>query len=420
MALLDAALTPPAVPVLYMTLTRANAKEIIWGDLLALNERYGLGGEVNLTDLTMTMPTGVPIQLRGANSERELAKVRGKKFKLAIVDEAQSFPDRILDPLMRRDLGPTLRDYGGSQWLCGTVPPVQAGYFWETYAGKLAVTREQHRWTLRENERFPRYAMGLTYEQVVAEVLQENGWTADDPTFRREYLNEEIEDTDALLFTFADGLNTCGELPEGKWSYVMGVDLGYEDSDAVAVLGWRAHDATLYLVEEYVQAQEDVTDLALVLKDLVDRYKPMRVVIDEGGGGKKAAAEMRARWKLPLEPAEKAQKPAYIRLLNADLRKGKLLARPDSRFREDCRLVTKDPVALMRGLLQERPVANGGYHSDIVDAVLYGWRAALHFRQQPAPAPVPEPDAMRAARARLIAKRPDETFLEADLRRWGL
>jgi hypothetical protein len=414
-ALLEAALRPPAVPVVYLTLTRANAKEIIWGDLLKLNEDYCLGGVPHLQDLTLTMPGGAQLQLRGLNSERELAKVRGKKFKLAIIDEAQAIPDRILRPLVTSDLGPTLQDYDGEMWLVGTPPPVKAGYFWESYAGKLKHLREQHHWTIRQNEKFPALLAGKPIERILAGVLEDNGWTDQDSTYRREYEGEDVEDTDSLLFQFSVERNLYQALPEGRWSYVFGVDQGHDDSDAIAVLGWVEGDPRLYLVDEYVQAKEDVTDLAEALKERIAAYKPIRIAIDQGGGGKKAAAELTRRHGIALQPAEKAQKAHYIRLLNADLRKARLLTRAESRFAEDCKMVQKDPKALLNGELREKPKGAGGYHSDICDAVLYGWRAALHFLEEPAPPPPTTQqklDAWEREEADRIEKRHERDWLE--------
>lgn len=397
--------------VLYVTLTRGNAKEIAWSDLLALNDQFGLGGEVNLTDLTMRFPSGGVIQLRGANNERETAKIRGKKFHLVFVDEAQSIPDRILKPLITEVLRPTLIDYDGELWLVGTPPPVRAGFFWECYSGRFKDRWEQHHWNLRENERLPSRVAGRSIEDILREIREEMGWEEDDPTYQREILGADVEDIESLLYQFdagtpdLPGRNIYDELPKGEWQYVFGVDLGFDDSDAIAVLGWVKHSRRLYLVEEYVQDKEDITDLAEALRPMIERYKPLRVVIDEGGGGKKAVAELRRRKGLSLEAAEKTQKAAYIRLLNADLRKGLLVARRASRYAEDCKLVQKDPKALLRGVLQEKPKGEGGFHSDVCDAVLYGWRAALHFFEEPATEKPKEQAEARATEAAQLVER---------------
>ncbi len=382
-ALLMCGLEEPVVPLLYVTLTRENAKEILWNELCSINKEYGLGGVEHLSRLTMTMPNGCEIQLRGAHTPREIAKYRGKKFKMAVIDEAQSFPDRVLVPLIKDVIGPTLLDYGGDLWLVGTPVPLKRGYFYENYAGKMAAEREQHRWTIRENFKLPARMAGRDIEEILADVRKEYGWTEDDPTYRREYLGEDVEDPDALLYQFAAERNTYQELPTGAWTYVFGIDIGHDDSDAIAVLGWVANTPTVYLVDEFVRDKQDITDLANKLHELLPIYKPVSMSIDQGGLGKKIAEELRRRRQLSVVPADKAQKGGYIKLLNADLRKGKILARPGSRFGEDCGVVRKDPEAWARGELKELDASKGGFHSDICDAVLYGWRACRAYFETP-------------------------------------
>ncbi len=396
------ALQEPIVPVLYLTLTRENAREIIWEDLLSINEEFGLGGVAHMQHLEITLPNGGKIQLRGAHTERETSKIRGKKFKLAIIDEAQSFPDRILEPLIKDIVGPTLLDYQGELWLVGTPPPLRRGYFWSCYAGKLAEHREQHRWDIRDNVKLPARMAGADIEEILRGVREENGWTEDDPTYLREYLGEDVEDTEALLFQFREGRNEIDQQPDGRWTYVFGIDIGSVDSDAIAVWGWRQHDSGLYLVDEFVRSDQDVTDLATCIKKLIPMYHPISMVIDEGGGGKKTANELRRRHALPLKAAEKNNKPGFIRMMNADLRKGviKVVKAKCPTFVEDCGLVRRDPEALQRGLLQELATGQGGFHSDICDGALYGWREAYHWLEKPAAKPAA--DEGEALRRRLM------------------
>lgn len=416
--LLLEALKPPAVPVLYVTLTRENAREIIWGDLLELNERHGLGFKAHQSHLELTAPGGGLVQLRGAHTEREVSKYRGKKFKTVVIDEAQSFPDRILAPLVKDVIGPTLMDYQGELWIVGTPPPLRRGYFFECFAGKLASGREQFHWTVRDNERLPARLMGASVDAILKDIREEFGWSEEDPTYLREYEGADIEDLEALLYQYRAGRNDYATLPAGNWTYIFGVDIGYDDSDAIAVWGWREHDPTLYLVDEAGESGQDITDLAEQLHPLIAKYQPIRIVMDEH---KKTTAEIRNRHHIPVVAAEKQGKPGYIKLFNADLRKGKVLVRADSWFAGDCGLVRKDPDALVRDVLQELPAKKGGYHSDICDAALYGWRAAGHFREPPAPPPpLPEEDKILAERLEHIRRGQEQGWLEQDAASLGL
>jgi hypothetical protein len=372
---------------LYVTLTRLNAKEIAWGDLLELNDRYKLRGEANLTDLSMKFPSGGLIALRGANNEREIAKIRGKKWHRVKVDECQSIPDRILVPLLGPIIPPTLLDFGGELWCAGSRPAVRAGHWFRITEGDLAENWEQHRFDIRDNDKLPAVLAGVPIEEILAEFRKDQGWTEDDPTYKREVLNMDIQDLEALLFAYRSGVNDVDALPEGLWAYVFGIDIGSVDADAIMVWGWRKHDSGLYLCDEYMKAGEDVTDLANAIKEMAAIYHPISMVIDEGGGGKKSVEELRRRHALPLKAAEKTSKPAYIRMMNADFRKGviKVLRKKCPVFCEDMVLVRKDPEALARNVLQELPASKGGYHSDAADGGLYGWREAYNWLERPAP-----------------------------------
>jgi hypothetical protein len=99
------------------------------------------------------------------------------------------------------------------------------------------------------------------------------------------------------------------------------------------------------------------------------------MVIDAGGLGKKIQEELRPRYSINLEAAQKERKFEFIELLNDDLRTGRLKAFQRSRFEEDCYLVqwdrsNPDPTKLK---------VSNNFHSDICDAVLYAWRECKHF-----------------------------------------
>ncbi len=375
-------------PCLYLTLTRENAKDIVWGDLCALNAAYHLGFVTNASELSLTHPNGGSIRLRGADSIDAVEKVRGKKYALVILDEMQSFHDRILIPLIEQGIGATLTDFDGSFWKVGTPSAVHRGYWWECYAGRMAGSAEQHAWTLRNNAELPVVAEGrLTADQVLQKVLDEYGWTEDNPTFQVEYLgNRDIQTTEGLLYPHGEA-NYFEALPAGSWTYVFGIDVGARDSDAIAVLGWPKHGKAVYLVDEHVaKSGSDVSDLREALEPLYERYKPVRMVLDQGGGGLKVANEARKRWGVPVVGAQKHDKGAYIRLMQGALNKQELLVKRSSRWADDARQVRLDLDQLARGVLAED---RRGYHSDITDAVLYAWRECRAYRETEAPPPPP-------------------------------
>jgi len=398
-ALLEAALQLPAVPVLYVTLTRGNAKEILWDELLSVHDEYKLGFRVREGALELISPLGIKIQLRGAHTKREIAKYRGKKFKLVILDEAQSFPNSVLEPLVRDVIMPTLLDYEGTLWLAGTRPPLRKGYFWECFDGKLKDRYELHSWTVKENTKLPARAAGKSIEDILAEFRKDNGWTESDKTYRREILDQDVEDREALLYEYLDTRNGYTQLPQSPaWHYALAWDLGIGGDEEkpeqeggtmyLCILGWPEHDRRVFLVDEWSgnksgDAKSDITDTAAEAHRLIEKYRPERYVLDYGGLGKLIAAEIRQRHHIPVKAAEKSQKGAFIALFNTAMRKGEFFARADSVFAQECALVKKDFEALANGgKLQELPPRKGGFHGNATDGVLYGWRECRAWMEQ--------------------------------------
>jgi phage terminase large subunit-like protein len=405
LALLEAALDDSVpLPVLYVTLTRGNAKEIIWDELLRLNEEFKLGFTIKEGALDLVSPKGIKIQLRGAHTKREVSKYRGKKYKLVVIDEMQSFPDNVIESLVTDAIMPTLLDVGGTLWLVGTRPALRKGYFWRCFSGDLAEGKELHSWTVLENEKLPAVLSGRSIEEVLAEFRKDNGWAEDNKTYRREILDEDIEDRDALLFQFHKDKNAYETLPEGEWANVLCWDLGIGGDEEkanegatmyIAILGWRKGTREVYLREEWAgnkagDDKADITDAAAEAHKLAAKYKPISMVIDQGALGKLIAEEIRRRHGLPVKAAEKTHKGAFIELFNTAMRKGEFFARADSVFAQECELVHKDFAALANGgKLQELPASKGGFHGNATDGVLYGWRECKAFWEKDEPARPP-------------------------------
>jgi hypothetical protein len=163
------------------------------------------------------------------------------------------------------------------------------------------------------------------------------------------------------------------DLPDQKLNYIIGVDIGWVDADAIAVLAYSFGDQRVYLVEEHVKSKQTISELVSQIKFFQDKYSPVKMVMDAGALGKKIQEEILQRHQLVLHAAEKTRKLEFIELLNDDLRTGRFKARPGSRFEEDSYLVQWDRTN------PEKPTVSDTYHSDVTDAVLYAWRECKHF-----------------------------------------
>lgn len=384
-ALLERALQPPYANQGYVTLSLKNARRIIWPTLVKLNEHFGLGGVPNETEAYLrfpALPNQPNIYLGGCKDQSEVDKIRGWEggAKSWVVDEAQSMRTSLLQGLIDDAIEPSLFDYDGELIVQGTPGPVKAGYFYDIDQGGLKDGWEHFYWTLLENP-FLQAKSGKPPEQILAELRERRKWGEDHPTYRREYLGQWVDDPDSLVLRYSADRNHY-DSHQKLGSFVIGVDIGHDDADAIAVLGWSEESPRLYLVEEHVKRGATVSDLAERIAELRQRYNPRKIVADFGGLGKKISAEIAQRWGLPIEAADKARKVEHVALLDDALRTGVFKAKRDSAFAQDCALVQWDTDARARGTLKiaDEP------HSDICDAVLYAYRACLQYRHTP-----PEP-----------------------------
>lgn len=391
-ALVDSALRKPESVSMYLTLDRTDAKQIVWPAILNLNRTHNLGGKPNDSDLTLRLPNGSVVILHGAGDERKTKKRRGHKCGIVIVDEAQNFSE-LLQELVDQVIEPSLIDLDGAVWLVGTPGAVPIGYFYEC---TQSPEWSHHGWTFFDNPWIPIKNGGKTHTAVLGDVLRRRGVAVDEPSIQREFFGRWIHDVNSLVFRYSEALNDFASLPvtlTGNWWYCIGIDVGFDDADAIAVLAWNDADPRTWLTEEYVTTKQDITSLASKVREIYERLGPKKIramVMDTGGVGKKVAEELAARHKLPVQAAQKAEKQTHIELLNDALRTSHLMAKGSGRFARDAMLVEWDRDKST----PERRVVSDKYHSDIADAVLYAYRECLAWTSivpvQPPRAGTPE------------------------------
>ncbi len=360
---------------LYITLTSRSARAIIWGELKRVADLYKLDVKPDDTRLEMFFnKTKSTIRCGGAKDEVEIEKYRGLKIRKAYVDEAQSFRPYIRT-LINDILLPGLRDLNGELGLTGTPGPVPAGPFYDYCTSPMI---PNFKWNAFDNPHMhnPESLYGLPFRDLTVRLKEERalkGITENDASYRRETYGDWVEDRDSLVFKFSPAINLFTVPPTGRMIYIFGIDIGWIDSDAIAVLGYNFQDGTVYLVEEHVQDKQTISDLIKKIKELHTKYQPVKMVMDGGGLGKKIQEEIKQRHSLNVEVAEKHRKFEFIELMNDDLRTARMKVFANSRFQQDTSLVVwdrSDPTKLK---------VSDIYHTDIGDAVLYGWRECKHY-----------------------------------------
>lgn len=409
--LLQYALEVPDALCLYVTLTRLSGKRIVWKRLGKLNREYGLGGEINRSELTITFPNGSEIRVMGCKDEAQADMIRGidPAPRLVVVDEAQAFKDYVQE-LVEDALEPMLLETKGSLVLIGTPGPVRMGYFYEAARSGDAAMLERsnvaandhaeqrwsvHHWTIEANPFID------DVEDELAKLRQRKGWTADHPTYQREYLGRWVTEADALVYKYDHARNGYTELPPhdgAEWRCVIVVDVGYTDADAIGRLWFRPRFPGVWLEEVHHARKQSVAELCAAADKWWQPVKGRCIALiwDEGGGGKKSAEDAR-KLGLPVEAADKGPGSvvATIEQTNSALLSACLMVPMDGHAASDSQRVTWDPKH--RGVK-----LSSKYHTDMWDVPRYGLRRLVGLLplDRPAELPVPVEDSELAERAR--------------------
>ena len=360
---------------LYITLSMRNAERIVWKDLKKINEDFNLQGIPNEAKLMITFPNKSSIYLSGANNVTEIENFRGVPLKLVYIDECQSFKAYI-ENLIDDILSPALMDYAGSLCLIGTPGPVPTGFF------HACSTKEnvwsKHGWTFWDNPHIAQKS-GKTHQQLLDRELKRRNVPATHPSIQREWFGKWELDSDSLILHYNAAVGSYSTLPllvpPNKYHYLMGVDIGFNDSDAIAVLAYSDVDKSTYLIEEVVTPKQGITELVDQIQGLRSKYDISKIVMDMGGLGKKIGEEVIRRWQIPVEAAEKSRKMENLQILDDAMRTGMFKAKPNSLFVQDSYLVERDKDKST----SDKIVINSRFHSDIVDAVLYSFKLSPAF-----------------------------------------
>lgn len=369
-------LKPDGADLAYITLTRQNAKKILAAPLQKLNLTKNLGLTYNKSDLTFVNDkTGKTLYLTGANTEDDVEKLRGLKLDKIVLDEVASFRANIINYAIEEVLEPTLIDTDGTMVLIGTpsANPTEDNIFYRATNG-LEAGWSVHRWTLLDNPHIPHAKRWIDAYKL------RKGWGDDHPIYLREWQGLWTFDSDSLVYKFKEHRNHFDTLPEVKFEYIMGVDLGFDDAFTISIVAFSYDHDLVFAVDEFKKSELIPAQMSEMIKKFQEKWKPLRIVADHGGLGKAICEEFRQRYGIPIHPAEKSKKLAYIELLNGDLISGTFKINKNSQLAGEMRLHQWDP---------DRPQKEDDRTpNDLCDANLYAWREAKHWlgeRKQPRP-----------------------------------
>jgi hypothetical protein len=339
---------------LYMAQTREMAKLYMWKELKEWTRRFGLEDifEFNENQLWMIHKRGGgKLTLRGSDTEKEVDKLRGAAWQLAILDESSTF-GAFMEELVVEVIGPALRDHNGTLILIGTAGRNKSGLFYEACHGLKrrkdgTSIYELHKWSLIDNPELSEDAKDLEL------IKEEEGLTEDDPRFLREYkmiwASSDSERVwpgyDSTRNDFVNDMNF--ELPrEHRWKFLLGMDFGWQDESGIAVIAYSPTTSRIYCLETWAKNHAFSDEIATKVFEFRGKYGARRYVGDIGGQGKIFQQQLQRDYHINVEPARKMEKQSYIEFMNSALFRGDLMiAAGDGVGKEFLEVAWDDPKA---------------------------------------------------------------------------
>lgn len=387
----------PNVSVLYTALTRASAKAIMYKDVLkVINAKYKLNAEFKESELLVRLPNGSEICLLGVDAKPDEAeKILGRKFKLAIIDEAGSFHYDLRE-IAYKIIRPTLIDLNGTLVMIGTPTNLTKSLFYDVTNGKESGW-SVHKWSAESNP-----FIADQWNKEVAELIANNPTVVDTPMFRQMYKGEWVIETEKLVYKYDSTINAKAPMNSDNYYYILGIDLGWNDATAFTVAAYSEHDRHLHYIYSHKKTQMLLSEVESQVKTLRDRYQISKFVID--GADKQSVEEMRHRTMIPFEATDKRDKHNFIEIMNNDFRGG--IIKVDS-------LECVDLIDEWQGLIWEYNVTTGqrkehpSCPNHCADSALYIHRYCYQYLAR---AKEIKPDRDSVAYMDMISDREDEIW----------
>ncbi len=322
--ILAVALSGPNIPVLYVGLTRDSAKGAVWQTLIDLLESLDIGYEALGSGPVIKLFNGSYIQLFGADATNARNRLRGRKYKLIVVDEMGFFTEA--DGLIK-SMVPMLADYAGTLVMTSSPGVRLSGLFYEADQGRDKKNWARYSWTLADNPHFQKPASSEAYatagEEELAVICEKLfAGNKNHPTYRREFLGEWVQDNTSLVYPVSKK-NLLDELPHRPGAqFAIGIDLGSASDNAIVIVRFNHGSKYVEIVESFKKNDLLIDELAEILADRIKTYNPVQVVADTGGYGAGIVKELVRRYHLPVKAADKQDKAFYQRIIANDLISG--------------------------------------------------------------------------------------------------
>lgn len=360
--LLLGAFSKPYVTCCYASMSKSSAVSNIWHIFQKLDRTYDLEIKFNNKDHEIILKNGSNIMLGGVEKYNEREKFRGKAFLRIVLDEIGSFR-AYARSFWEEVLQPTLLDHRGRVIFASTPPEVPSGLFYDYCHDPNIPT---FKWNSMDNPHIPHAEQWLEKE-----ILEKRGWSWDTPAFRREYLGEWTYNTSNLAYSYDEERNTTATVPEGFTNRILGIDVGYRDATGFVLLAYDDHNPEVVVLEAETFENMYPSAMAEKIDEYQQRHDIERIIIDSTGIGKGYQEEIRMRYGIHTEAAEKMKKITYVRHLSEAFSTGKIKF-----VKNHCEELI-DEVVQLRWEEGREKLVDGNDH--LCDALLYAWRACKGF-----------------------------------------
>ncbi len=344
-------------------------------------------------DKRFTFPKGGRLSFGYCETHADVLQYQGPEFHYIAIDEVTHWEERTYTYLitrLRRNVGDTI-----PLRIRGATNPGGKGHKWvkKRFVSPGHPSRPFVPAKLADNPHLSSEEYGANLELL-------------DETTRAQLRDGQWIDNDAgLLYKWRADRNGVEDLPElAGWRAVVSVDLGSSEikpTTAFTICLWHEHDPRTFVIRSWAEAGLIPATIAERIRMCLDLFPEARVVMDIGALGSGYASEMRSRYSLPVEAAEKRDKLGFRKMLNGALERGEVLL-----LRPECPMLIDEMETLIWNPLgtDHEP----GQANHCTDSLLYGWRMAQSWRSayhKPEPKLSEEERLEKIARSRYDARR---------------
>lgn len=362
----------PNSPVLYINLTFENAIRQMFDRVIAEAER----AELTITKSSKSagyiyFANGSSVLFKGNKDRAEADKMQGDKYRLVIIDEAQSQCNMnyLVDTIIR----PMLADYTDSQLILTGTPPRRKGtYFEAAFNNPEWIT---YSWDMFKN---PHIA---DPQLMIQDICNEKGLTIDSPLIQREFYGKIAYDTEAQVFKgykVYKGAVPSSFIPTHIYE---GVDFGYADYNGIVTMAANVEQRQAYIIYERKFNKATVSDIINSVREGFENGK--RFLLERNPNAdlsncqiftdtneKSITYELSQTYGLPAYCAYKYDKALAIEQLAEECRTGRVMNIENGEIVNEFEqtLYKRDDLDNITSELDD------AYHPDITMALLYASR----------------------------------------------